>query len=520
MTIIYNASLLLTGKYGENNISNGWIQIEGSRICGLGEGDSYKENMPEDATLIDANGKSVLPGFIDNHFHVITTALGYEYPKLDSVSSFEEIGEIIQNVANNNDAKIIIGVGLDDANLVEKRLPTRTVLDKYCNNLPLVLITKDYHTLILNTTALLYFKVPFGLKGVEMDEMDIPTGIFTNQAAAKMDKIIIKSHAEKNFATAVEKLFPRLLQCGITSLAAMEGGNVSNLTGNDLEADFLLRNKKQYPVDIEVFYQTTDIDRILSLGLKRIGGALYLDGTMGSHTAAFSYGYSDEKDCHGVLFFSQEELNEFVARCCAHNLQVAFDAIGDSAIEMALIAFELAAKKYDVPLLRHRIEHAEAITLTQIKRAAKLGVVLSMQPTYEGIWGFSDGMYQQRLGKHYGETNQLRRIVDEGVIICGGSDSDVTSYNPFEGIHWCVNHPIERHRIELLEALRLYTYNGAFALKLETEIGSLYQGKRADIIMLNCDVLATEKSKLHDVKVDLTIKDGQIMFDRREYARD
>lgn len=184
------------------------------------------------------------------------------------------------------------------------------------------------------------------------------------------------------------------------------------------------------------------------------------------------------------------------------------------AIEAVLQALETAAETYDIPSMRHRIEHAELITPSQMERAARLGVILCMQPGYEGLWGYPGGMYQQRLGDHYGTTNRFRRIIDSGVTVCAGADPPLTHINPLLGIHYAVNHPVPANSATLQEALEMYTVNGAYALFLEKQKGSLREGMDADIVILDRDITQTDPQQLKEVKVDMTIKDGRVVFNR------
>lgn len=121
-------------------------------------------------------------------------------------------------------------------------------------------------------------------------------------------------------------------------------------------------------------------------------------------------------------------------------------------------------------------------------------------------------MYSQRLGKKYVETNKFREIIDGGLILCGGSDSDVCDYNPFVGIHSAVNHPVKKHRISLYEAIKMYTLNGAYAIFEENNKGSLEIGKLADIIILDTDIFKIDTENIDKVKVLCTIKSGKILY--------
>ena len=234
---------------------------------------------------------------------------------------------------------------------------------------------------------------------------------------------------------------------------------------------------------------------------------------MGGRTAALSFEYADAPHRKGWIYMTQDALTQFTMECCRHDLQIGFDAIGDAAIEAVLQALEAAADHYDVRAMRHRIEHAELITPAQMQRAARLGVILCMQPAYEGLWGYPGGMYQQRLGTHYGTTNRFRQIIDSGITVCGGSDPPITSPDPFQSIHYAVNHPVAANSVTLQEALEMYTSRGAYALFLEKKKGSLREGKDADIVILDRDITQMDPRQLKDVRVDMTIKDGRVVFD-------
>ena len=123
-------------------------------------------------------------------------------------------------------------------------------------------------------------------------------------------------------------------------------------------------------------------------------------------------------------------------------------------------------------------------------------------------------MYRKRIGERYKGTNKFREIIEQGVILCGGSDSDICDYNPFTGIHAAVNHPVKEHRIGVEDALKMYTINGAYAIFEENIKGSLRKGKTADIIVLDRDLSKVKNEDLDKVKVECTIKSGELIFNR------
>lgn len=512
-TIIINGKLMTMDEKGTAD----WMVIERNRILEVGTGDDYKTHLTNRSKVIDARGGSVTPGFIDSHFHVVMTAVSDSWVSLEGVKNYRAAGKKLKSAYSGKKGELIIGTKLDPQYLEEGEMPGRTILDKYCKDAPVAVYSADYKILALNTYGILYFKVPFSLNGVEVDDSGMPTGIFTDQAGAVLDNKIFSAMTDEDRKKAVDRLVPQLFGLGLTTVAAMEGGNMSSSFDESPDAEFIYKYGENYKIAMELFYQTTDIRSVIEKGLHRIGGALYVDGTIGGRTAALCADYSDAPGKKGIYSIPPSQLRELVAECYRNNLQVGLDAIGDGAIEECLKAFEYAEERYPARKLRGRIEHAEMITQSQMLRAEKLGVILSMQPTYEGLWGGAGKMYQHRLGERYKQTNAFREILDCGIVLCGGSDSNVTDPNPMLGIHYAVNHPVKRHRITVEEAIRMYTASGAYGLFLEEHLGSLTAGKYADAVIFPVDLKSTDPKSLKTIRPLCTIKAGEIVFDRGVY---
>lgn len=487
-----------------------WLAIRGHCISDVGYGDGYKKYLDTAGKIIDAKGGTVLPGFIDSHFHVVQAALNSKSLDLSNAKSFRDIGDLISEAAKASPKKPIRGIRLDEQNLKENRMPDRTILDKYCKNAPVFLNSVEYQTSVLNTYALLYYKIPFTLEGIDFDENQMPTGIITHYANAILRENVLNNISSSSRMECVKEFLGSIVGKGITTINAMEGGKLYC----DKDADFIYEYADQLVIDMALFYQTMDISKVKGMNLKRIGGSLYIDGTFGARTSALSFGYFDCPENKGGLNFTQEELNEFVLDCYINKLQLALYTIGDRAIEQALVAHEFALDKTGNAGLRHRLEHVELPTACHIKRAKDLGLIFSMSPTYESIWGGPNKLYWERLGQNYQLTNPFNEIIREGVVVCGGSDCDVTPADPLLGIHAAVNHPVEKHRVEIFDAIKMFTVNGAYGIFEENKKGTLEVGKLADIVILDSDILSVVKDKIKDIKVNITVKSGQIIFNR------
>ena len=485
-----------------------WIAVSGDRICACGCGDDWQSLHC--GAVLDAQGCTVMPGFIDSHFHMVQTSLNRRYVDLSQARCFGDIADLIQAEGRKNPEMNLQGIRIDEDKLKEKRLPNRQELDRIWNNSALWLNTYDYLTSALNTYGMLYYRTPYNQVGVEFDEKNMPTGIFRKNANDMLRANILNDTDDFFRLDALKQLMPVLAAQGLTTANAMEGGKVYS----DRDAEFInetIKSRRVY-LDMELFFQTLDLDRIRRMGLKRVGGCLYVDGTFSSRNAAISFDYADAPGVRGTLYFTQEMLDTFVKKCYDRDLQLALYTIGDRAIDMALRAHERAVLLTGNTSLRHRLEHAELPREEHMRKAADMGIIFSMQPAYEAQWGGGGRMYSQRLGEHYRETNPFRSLLDHGVRICGGSDSDTTEINYIKAIYDAVNHPVAEHRVSTMEAIRMFTSDGAYAIGKESEKGILKPGALADIILLDGDMLAASGAALRELKVTTTIKSGRVVY--------
>jgi predicted amidohydrolase YtcJ len=422
----------------------------------------------------------------------------------------DELFSLIRHKASQvPEGEIIRGIGFDELKLIEKKMPTRYELDRCAPNNPVWISRVDYHTSIVNSLTLHMLNLPFNLEGIVRDGRSLPNGQLTGRASALVRSHMLGRTPEAEIGKGVHKALDIAISNGITSINAVEGG----FTFHDKHAEFMLENKDTFPIDITLFYQTVDVEKILGKGLKRIGGTIFLDGTFGSRTAALAEPYSDDNSKSGTLYFSQEELNSFILDAHRNGLQIAVHAIGSRAIEQALTAYEYAQAVCPRKDPRHRIEHFELPQNEHIHRAKALGLVASVQPTYEYLWGGAGKMYDTRLGKERRKhTNPLSKYIEAGLIVAGGSDSDLTPMNPLLGIHSAVNHPNDEYSISVIDAIKLFTINGAKAVFEEKTKGSIEKDKVADMVVLDIDPFETSPSKLREISVVATIKEGNILF--------
>jgi len=478
-------------------------------IIRVGSNREIEETADEHTLILDAAGKTVLPGFIDCHVHMMSTALARLELDLFGMSSLREMFEAIRNQAKRiPEGEWVKARGFDDSMVQERRYPTARELDETTPNHPVILKRQDGHSCVLNSKALEALQLPKDLNGLECDpKTGELTGILRQQANDVAREKIDLSISDDARMTALRESTTLIAQKGVTSLHALDGG-----VNDPRDVFLILKHQDELPVRIVPYYQTTNVFEVRSLNLPRIGGCLCIDGSMDSHTAALQEPYADNPSSSGVLYFTDEKLQEFVLEAHRNGLQIAMHAIGDRAVDQLLDAYENALKKHPRKDHRHRIEHIEVPTENQVKRCKELGIVLSIQPAFVYYWDMRN-FYEARLGTQRAQRiHPYRFFLSEGILLGGGSDSPVTPIDPIIGIHAAVNHLIPSHSTSVEEALRFFTIDAAKLAFQEKTIGSIEAGKLADIVVLSENPIAVQRERLKEIKVEATIKNSRFTY--------
>lgn len=458
------------------------LVIEGDKILEVG------------ALLKDAefSGVWVTPAFIDSHIHLIEYGLSLVLPDLRYASSIEEVMDSLNQTRKLfKDLKLLYAQNLAPERIKEKRGPTMKELNRITNEIPVIVRREDGHTVYLNKKAINVF-LP------ESEEKDFYVGEENEKIVEALENTLPWEIKWEGLKKADKKL----IENGILKVVAMVGNNSSE----NIDCEMLARYKDKMEVEIEIFCQTLSVERVKKLELPRIGGCILVDGSFGSHTAAISFPYADRKDSKGILYFKDEELFELIDKFNENKLQMTFHAIGDRAIKQVLKGYKKFVAKGNP--LRHRIEHAELLDEELIEEIAELEIILSMQPGFLTQWGKSGGLYEERLGERYKDTNPFSTLLKNGVVIVAGSDAPITPPDPSLIFNGFLHHPNPLERITPQQAIRCYTYNGAFGVRKEKEEGSIKKGKLANILLFKEDPFKTLK-----FKPAVVIKEGRIIVD-------
>ena len=489
------------------------LAVKDGKIITVGSNEDVKKAMPFGAEVIDAKENSVFPGFFDTHVHLTFAGLNMTGVKLEKARSKEELIDILKTAEKElSPGMWLRGTGYDETIYPGRSMLTMKELDEAFGPRPVMLERIDAHQIAVNSAAFTALGLNVGEQGVETDPLSgEPTGIVRDPANGKahsrFSDELITDDMRRMF---LRKACDQALRMGTTSISALEGGALFS----DRDTDVILDIKDSLPINIKVYHQTMDVNKVISEGLDQIGGCIVLDGSLGSHTAALFYDYSDKPGCRGELYYSQKEIDDFVLEAHVKGLQVSMHCIGDRAIERLLTAYERAIAKVPRSDHRHRFEHFSVSTADQAVRARALGCCLAMQPSY--IPGAD--MMLSRLGEERMKRSlNMKTLMEMGLKVGGGSDAPITPIDPFHGIACAMEHYNPDERMSFWDAVRMFTSDAAYLTFEEGKRGSLSPGKYADIAISDCNITEMDlkdTGSIRDIGFSHTICDGEIRYEK------
>ncbi|MDP2935502.1 MAG: amidohydrolase [Dehalococcoidia bacterium] len=490
---------------GQNPLAEG-VLVRGSRISFVGTSREVLERRSPHAEVIDLQGRALLPGFIDTHVHLISTGLSMMGPRLESCRTLGQVLEALAAEARKQ-PDIVKASGLEPATPANGLYLTRWDLDRIIPDKLAYVVRRDGHSVVVNTRTLEQLGFPSETSGIDLDPATgEPSGVLRGDARRIAgDRLTFISGNDRQ--EAIRLATQRAVEVGLTTVHALDGGWPRG--NEDIKA--LLSMAPSLPVRIVVYYQTKEVGKALELGLPRIGGCLLVDGSIASHTAALTAPYNDRPDTEGMLYFSDQELQTYIREAHSSGLQISMHAIGDRAIGQLLDAYQTVLSEQPRRGHRHRIEHFLMAGPEHIENAARLGLCASMHPAFLHFSEERPNIYLERLGEQRAaRVNPLSQALSSGVIVAGGSDSFVTPMDPLLGIHSAVNDHPPGSRLNVQQALEVFTINGARLAFEENEKGSIHPGKAADLVVLAENPLRCSPDAIKDIPIEMTIMDGVI----------
>lgn len=501
------------------------IAIEGDRIAAVGSSAEIRK-LAGAARVIDAKGAMVVPGFIDSHVHFVEGGARLSSVQLRDAWTPEEFTARIKAFAATVPAGTwILGGDWDHQNW-GGALPTRAWIDSVTPQHPVFVTRLDGHMSVGNSLAM-------RAAGIGRATADVPGGEIVRDAAGEPTGLL-----KDNATDAVWRVIPprgealddRALDAAMAYVTAQGVTGVHNMGTWEELATFAragrLRTRIYAAVPLDSWERLGAYVKERGFGdqwLRWGGLKSFVDGSLGSHTAAFLEPFTDAPADRGLFVTSNEERYAAIKGADALGLQLMVHAIGDRAIREQLDVFARVATENGPRDRRFRIEHAQHIDPADLPRFAALGVIASMQP-YHAI---DDGRWAEKLigPERVKGTYAFKSLLDAGARVAFGSDWFVAPPTPLEGIYAAVTRRtlddanpggwVPEQRITVEQALRAYTTGAAFAGFAEGDRGVLRSGMLADLVMIDRDLTRVPPETIRDAKVLLTMVGGSVVFEAK-----
>ncbi|MGP6159807.1 MAG: amidohydrolase [Vulcanimicrobiaceae bacterium] len=455
---------------------------------------------------VDAAGATIVPAFADCHLHLTDT--GYTLADRDFSGVRDADGFAVKVAALPRGDEFLLAGKNDYSLWREGAVAVAQPLERFQAERYAMLVRVDCHSCLVNRKTFAFLDLDPALEGIERDAAGEPTG-----------RLFLAANwtAQTRFLERIPLAARRAAEARATALALSEGAlhlhvQLIGLGSREAYAAEIAALPALGPANWHPKICERDPELAASLGLPYVGGDVFLDGSLGSGTAALGTPYCDRPGS-GVMACDDATVFDYFSRAEAAGISAGVHAIGDRAIEQCIATWERVLGGRPSSRNRHFVEHFELATPAQIERAARLGLFLSMQPQFDADWGGDSGMYATRLGgaRSLG-MNALGSALRAGAVLCGGDDSPVCRLSPLAGMAAACEHHNPAERLGPLEALTMYTYDAARFGHAERRTGRLAAGYDADLVFLDRDPFAGASFK--EARVLQTWRAGEPVFQR------
>jgi predicted amidohydrolase YtcJ len=437
-------------------------------------------DAPAADTTVDLDGALVTPAFVDAHVHATDTGVMLGGLDLSTARSATQVLDAVATfVVGAAGDSLVLGHGWDESTWTDQRLPTAAELDRAAGGRAVYLAQASVHS-ALCSTALIAAASPQVQATPGYDE----SGWLRRDAHHVVRGLALGSLSAAQRREAQRTALQRAASLGIAAVHECGGPGTSD--EGDFTGALALGGVHNGLPEVYGFWgELMSAAKARELGATGAGGDLYADGALGSRTAHLRAPYLDDPDggCgHGYV--TTDQVAEHLVDCTRHGLQGGFHAIGDQALTTVLAGFRAASTVVGVDALRlarHRIEHVEIVDKAIIAGLVEFGVVASMQPAFDRLWGGEHQMYAQRLGVARSlESNPMGAMHGVGVVLAFGSDSPVTPLDPWGSVRAAMHHFNPAYRMGDRAAFAAHTRGGWRAVRRDSE-GTLVPGAPATL---------------------------------------
>jgi predicted amidohydrolase YtcJ len=506
------------------------VAVKDGRVLAAGTSAEIRKLIGPATQVVDVKGKLVIPGLIDAHLHFAGGGRSLAALTFRGVASVEKVQEMVAaRIKELPPGETVNGSEYDHTLFPGQKWPTKADLDKVAPANAVVIRRVDGHSVWVNGEALRQSgitkdtKSPFGGEIAKDPATGEPTGILKESASGLLKvkrpskPFSIKDDIERGLAYAA-----KLGLTGIHTSASLQ----------ELEIYKQIKDEGKLTLRVYAWLPIDDLDRYIKLGIKQGQGddmvrvgfeKVFIDGSLGSGTALMFEPFADDPTKAGLSQYKEEAFYALIEKAHQNGYQTGTHAIGDKGVNWVLNAVERAQKKFGAKALRHRIEHAQIVIPSDVKRFKQLGVIASMQPTH----CTTDMRFCEiRIGKERSKNAYIwKTLLDAGAQLAFGTDWPVEPLDPMRGLYSAVTRKnieggfpeggwFPEQRLTMTESVRLYTLGAAYASFEEKAKGSIEPGKLADFTVLSKDIFRVDPKDVLTTEALYTILGGKIVYQR------
>ncbi|WP_421846166.1 amidohydrolase [Mycobacterium sp.] len=469
------------------------MAVCGDVIAWLGSDDVGRSQYP-DADVEDLEGRLVAPGFVDSHIHLSATGLTFSGLDLRAAASQAQCLQMIADYAAAHPGQPIWGHGWDESAWPENSAPSTAALDAALGDRPAYLARVDVHSALAS----------FGLRRL-VAELPAAEGFSAQQPLAgdahhKVRAVARELLTDAQLTDARKAALQAAAAVGIVAVHECAGPHIGGID------DWLQLRQFGHGVEVIGYWgqavTTAEQARALidETGARGLAGDLFVDGALGSRTAWLHEPYADAPGCVGTCWLDSDAVAAHIRACTEAEVTAGFHVIGDAAVSVVVDAFERVVDDLGVVAVArcgHRLEHLEMVTGAQAAKLGAWGIIASVQPNFDALWGGSDGMYARRLGAERGnELNPLALLASQGVPLALGSDAPVTGIDPWHSVRAAVNHRTASSAVSARAAFAAATRGGWRAGGVrDGKAGTLVPGAPASYAVWDAGVLDTHRPR-------------------------
>lgn len=502
------------------------VAVKGNRIVHVGTNKSMQEFKDASTRVIDGQGRTLTPGFIDSHFHLLWGSIWSGSAQLYEANDMNDVREALLAFAEQNKTSAWV----DGRGIKYNIIPSRKELDEIIPDRPVYINAYDGHTSWANTKALEMsgilqpgVEAP-GVGVIVRDENGLATGEL-RETAMSLVANLIPEPSEARKRELLRMVIKRINAAGVTSVHNMNGDLQELMTYAAVEdaGEMTLRVYVPYHIKPEtteeMLREAAEMAKVQGEYARGGAAKFFMDGVWESYTALTLEPYADNPNAKPEGIFSLEHFTRMASLCDKMGLQIFVHCCGDGAVRRSLDGYEAVQRSNGRRDSRHRVEHIEVIHPDDLPRFKELGVIASMQTSHAPFSLGEGDVWPARVGpQRWGKSFAWRDIKNAGAHLCLGSDWTVAPFDPMINMHVALNRELWNggdpdQRLTLEEVIIGYTRDAAYAEFKENEKGQIREGYLADMVLFSHDLFTLDPKDILTAKAAMTIVDGKVVFE-------